>query len=115
MITMYGIPNCDTIKKARAWLQKHGVDYRFHDYKKAGIADTTLRQWSRELSIDELINKRGTTWRKLDEAERRGVEENEDAAIALMMAKPSLIKRPVLDTGTKRILGFNEQHYESLL
>src|SRR5690606_17997086 len=70
MITMYGIPNCDTIKKARAWLDRHGIEYRFHDYKKAGIDEATLRLWSRELSVDDLINKRGTTWRRLDEAER---------------------------------------------
>lgn len=112
---MYGIPTCDTIKKARAWLERHGIEYRFHDYKKAGIDADTLRQWSRELSVDALINKRGTTWRKLDEAERRGIEDNEDAAVALMMANPSLIKRPVLDTGRQRILGFDEARYESLL
>ena len=110
---MYGIPNCDTVRKARKWLEANGVEYRFHDYKKNGIEEATLRQWCRELSHEELINRRGTTWRKLGEAER----ENLDAAraVQLMRANPSLIKRPLLDTGREKILGFDESRYQSLL
>lgn len=110
---LYGIPNCDTIKKARAWLEARGVDYRFHDYKKQGIDEATLRAWCRELSADELINRRGTTWRKLDEAERQDLDA--DGAVRLMQRHPSLIKRPLLDTGRERIVGFDPARYEALL
>lgn len=113
MITMYGIPNCDTIKKARKWLEEHGVDYRFHDYKKAGIDENVLRDWLRELGRDKLINTRGTTWRRLPENERADLDD--DKALALLQTNPSLIKRPLLDTGADKLLGFDPDRYRQSL
>ena len=111
--TLYGIRNCDTIKKARAWLEAHGVDYDFHDYKTAGIDETRLRGWSKELGWDKLLNRAGTTFRALPEVDKEGL--NEDKAIALMLAQPSMIKRPVLDLGERRMLGFAAEKYEAAL
>jgi len=115
MATMYGIPNCDTIKKARRWLDDHGIKYDFHDYKKAGIDENTLKQWCRVLGHDALLNTRGTTWRKLDDSVKADIDENK--AIAIMMEHTSIIKRPVLDVGKgkKLLLGFDETAYKSLL
>lgn len=113
MITLYGISNCDTIKKARRWLDTHGVHYTFHDYKKAGIDRATLTRWCRELGYGVLLNTRGTTWRKLDESGKADLDENR--AIDLMLAHNSLIKRPVLDTGDRKLVGFDEDAYKSLL
>ena len=113
MFTLYGIPNCDTVKKARTWLDSHGLEYTFHDYKKQGIDAATLKRWSKALGHANLLNQRGTTWRKLSEAERE--ISSEAAAIALMQAQPSVIKRPMLETGTQLLLGFSESSYRSLL
>lgn len=113
MFTLYGIPNCDTVKKARTWLDAHALPYTFHDYKKQGIDAATLAHWSSELGYEALLNQRGTTWRKLPEAER--AISTEAAAIALMQAQPSVIKRPLLDTGTRLLQGFSENSYRSLL
>lgn len=113
MFTLYGIPNCDTVKKARTWLDAHGLEYTFHDYKKQGIDATTLQRWSKALGYANLLNQRGTTWRKLAEAERD--ISSEAAAIALMQAQPSVIKRPMLDTGARLLQGFSENSYRSLL
>ena len=113
MLTLYGIPNCDTVKKARAWLEQHGVDYQFHDYKKAGIDAATLKRWCREFGHENVVNQRGTTWRKLSEAERSNLTET--SAVRLMQEQPSLIKRPLADTGSRRLLGFSEECYQSLL
>jgi len=115
MATMYGIPNCDTIKKARRWLDDHGIKYDFHDYKKAGIDENTLKQWCSELGHDALLNTRGTTWRKLDDSVKADIDEKK--AIAIMMEHTSIIKRPVLDVGKgkKLLLGFDETAYKSLL
>jgi arsenate reductase (glutaredoxin) len=110
---MYGIPNCDTVKKARAWLDVNGVVHDFHDYKKAGIDEPRLRVWAAELGWDKLLNRAGTTFRKLPEAEKQGLDE--DKAIALMLAQPSMIKRPVLDLGDRRIAGFKPDIYEAML
>ena len=108
-ITIYGIKNCDTMKKARAWLDKSGVAYDFHDYKTAGIARDRLKQWSDELGWEVLLNRSGTTFRKLPEADREGLDETK--ALALMLAQPSMIKRPVLDLGGKLVVGFKPEIY----
>jgi len=94
MITLYGIANCDTIKKTRQWLNEHGVEYRFHDYKKLGIDETLCRTLINALPVDTLINKRGTTWRSLPEQVRMTL--NEHTAVALMQASPSVIRRPLI-------------------
>ena len=109
-ITIYGIKNCDTMKKARAWLDKSGVAYDFHDYKTAGIARDRLKQWSDALGWEVLLNRSGTTFRKLPEADREGLDETK--ALALMLAQPSMIKRPVLDLGGKLVVGFKPEIYE---
>jgi Spx/MgsR family transcriptional regulator len=108
-ITIYGIKNCDTMKKARAWLDKSGIAYAFHDYKTAGIARDRLKQWSDELGWEVLLNRSGTTFRKLPEADREGLDETK--ALALMLAQPSMIKRPVLDLGGKLVVGFKPEIY----
>jgi arsenate reductase len=113
-LTIYGIPNCDTMKTARSWLDSHGVAYAFHDYKKAGIDRERLTTWSRTVGWEVLLNRAGTAFRKLDDGDKRGVDENK--AIALMLAQPSLIKRPVLDVGGGRlIVGFKPEIYEQAL
>ena len=108
-VTLYGIRNCDTIKKARAWLETHGVAYEFHDYKLAGIDEARLRSWVRELGWERLLNRAGTTFRKLPDADKEGLDE--DKAVALMLAQPSMIRRPVLDLGDRRLAGFGEDAY----
>jgi len=112
VITVYGIPNCDTMKKARAWLAEHGIEYEFHDYKKAGIDEKTLRRWVKELGWQALLNTRGMMWRRLSQQVRDNIDER--AAIELMLATPSIIKRPVLDTGKARHVGFKPEHYEQI-
>jgi arsenate reductase (glutaredoxin) len=111
--TLYGIPNCDTVKKARTWLEGRGVDYVFHDYKKAGIDRASLEQWCDEHGWETVLNRAGTTFRKLPEADRTDLDQ--DRAIALMLAQPSMIKRPVLDLGDRRIVGFKPEVYEAAL
>lgn len=113
MTTLYGIPNCDTVKKARTWLDKHGIAYAFHDYKKQGIDAATLKRWCTEFGHDSVLNQKGTTWRKLDEAQRANLTQAK--AIKLMQEHPSVIKRPLLDTGKRRLLGFSETDYKALL
>ena len=103
---LYGIKNCDTVKKARAWLDARGVKYDFHDYKTAGIEEAQLRRWARELGWEKLLNRAGTTFRKLPDSDKQGL--GEDKAIALMLAQPSMIRRPVLDLGDRRLVGFDE-------
>jgi arsenate reductase len=112
-VTIYGIKNCDTMKKARAWLDAHGVVYAFHDYKAMGIARKTLQGWAGVLGWEKLLNRAGTTFRRLPEADKTGL--NEDKAIALMCSQPSLIKRPVLDMSGKLIAGFDPAAYAALL
>ncbi len=109
MVTIYGIRNCDTMKKAFTWLNEHGIEHDFHDYKKAGIDADTLRAWLKQIDRSVLVNTRGTTWRKLPE-EARSIDDDE-RAIALMIAHPSLIKRPVLNTGNGVLVGFKPEHY----
>ena len=104
--TLYGIKNCDTVKKARAWLDARGIAYAFHDYKTAGIDEPRLRAWAAELGWERLLNRAGTTFRKLPDADKQDLTE--DKAVALMLAQPSLIRRPVLDIGDRRLVGFSE-------
>ena len=108
-ITIYGIKNCDTMKKARAWLDSHGVAYEFHDYKAAGAPKEKLKAWCDELGWETLLNRAGTTFRNLPEAEKKGL--NERKAIALMLAQPSMIKRPVLEMKGKLLVGFKPDIY----
>ena len=112
-ITIYGIKNCDTMKKARTWLDDHGVAYAFHDYKAEGIDKASLERWTKEVGWEILLNCAGTTFRKLPERDREGVTEKK--AIALMLEQPSMIKRPVLDVGGKLIVGFKPEVYEAML
>ncbi|MEQ1865845.1 MAG: ArsC family reductase [Micropepsaceae bacterium] len=110
-VTVYGIKNCDTMKKARAWLDAHDVSYAFHDYKTAGIARAVLEGWAKEVGWEVLLNRAGTTFRGLPEAQKVGL--NETRAIALMLAQPSMIKRPVLVHGQHLIVGFKPEVYAS--
>lgn len=111
-VTLYGIKNCDTIKKARAWLEGHGVAYAFHDYKTQGIDTARLSGWVAELGWETVLNRAGTTFRKLPEADRAGLDA--DKAVALMLAQPSMIKRPMLDLGDRRVAGFKPDIYAAL-
>ena len=109
-ITIYGIKNCDTMKKARAWLDSHAVEYAFHDYKTAGIERERLAGWMKKLGWETLLNRAGTTFRKLPDKDKHGLDERK--ALALMLAQPSIIKRPVLELGGGKILvGFKPEVY----
>ena len=108
-ITIYGIKTCDTMKKARAWLDDHGVAYAFHDYKTEGIDKASLERWAKEVSWEILLNRAGTTFRKLPDAQRENVTEKK--AIALMLEQPSMIKRPVRDVGGNLLVGFKPDIY----
>ncbi|ASK34124.1 ArsC family reductase [Alcanivorax sp. N3-2A] len=111
--TIYGIKNCDTMKKAMTWLDAQGVDYRFHDYKKEGVPEARLREWLATLGWETVINRRGTTWRKLDATLRDNMDGEQ--ALAVAMDNPSIIKRPILETGTALRAGFNEQDWKQLI
>ena len=113
MIRVFGIKNCDTMKKAFNWLNENGVNYEFIDYKKAGVAEAHLPDWSQRAGWEPLLNKRGLTWKKLTDEERTAVDE--EKAIKLMAQYPSLIKRPVLDTGSQLIIGFTPENYAEQL
>jgi arsenate reductase (glutaredoxin) len=106
-ITLYGIPNCDTVKKARVWLDAEGVAYAFHDYKKAGIDAETLRGWAGEVGWEVLLNRAGTTFRKLPDADKEGLDA--EKAITLMVAQPSMIKRPVVTGAGTLLVGFKPE------
>ena len=110
-VTIYGIKNCDTMKKARAWLDKKGVAYDFHDYKTAGIDRDRLGKWASKVGWEPLLNRAGTTFRKLPDKDKEGLGEKK--AMALMIAQPSMIKRPVLDAGGKLLVGFKPEQYEA--
>ena len=112
-MTLYGIPNCTTVKKARAWLAGHALDVTFHDFKKQGVDARWLRDVIKQIGWQALVNTRGTTWRKLTDAEKAAVTD-EAGAIALMLAQPSVIKRPVLERDGKYPLGFAEDQYQTL-
>jgi arsenate reductase len=107
--TLYGIKACDTMKKARDWLDQHGVAYQFHDYKAVGIDKPRLQAWVDELGWEVVLNRAGTTFRKLPESDRQDLDGAR--AIDLMLAQPSMIKRPVLDLGTQRLVGFKPDLY----
>ena len=113
MIKIYGIPNCDTMKKARRWLEANGIEYDFHDYKKLGVPEKNLKSWVKHTGWETILNKRGTTWRKLDDE----IKDNIDgaAAIQVMLNNPSIIKRPVLESGKLLLTGFNLDEYKQLL
>jgi arsenate reductase len=112
-MTLYGITNCDTVKKARAWLEANGVAYAFHDYKKAGIDRALLEQWSREVGWEALVNRSGMTFRKLGPGLTSNLDESK--ALALLEANPSAIKRPVLSGSARLIVGFKPETYEAAL
>ena len=114
-LTMFGIPNCNTIKKAKDWLTANGTEFEFHNYKKDGISEETLQLWCTHVGWKTLLNQRGTTWKKLSAEDKDGV--NEAKAIALMSIYPSMIKRPVLQDldGDMLLVGFDEETYQSLL
>jgi arsenate reductase len=113
-VTIYGIKNCDTMKKARIWLDKHKVDYAFHDYKSAGIERAKLEIWANKAGWETLLNRAGTTFKKLPDKDKDGVTEKK--ALALMLAQPSMIKRPVLElSGGKLLVGFKPEHYADAL
>ncbi|WP_186417470.1 ArsC family reductase [Bosea sp. CS1GBMeth4] len=111
MVTLYGIRNCDTMKKAWSWLDAHAVPYTFHDYRVAGIDKARLEAWCRELGWEKVLNKGSTSFRALPEADRQGLDAGK--AVGLMLAQPTMIKRPVLDLGDRRILGFKPDVYEA--
>ena len=112
-ITIYGIKNCDTMKKARAWLEAKKIAYDFHDYKTAGVDRARLEAWAKAVGWETLLNKAGTTFRKLPDADKEGLDARK--AIALMLAQPSMIKRPVLDIGGKLLVGFKPDAYAAAL
>lgn len=110
-ITLYGIPNCDTVKKARTYLNGRGVDYHFHDFKKAGIEAADLKRWIKEAGWEKLLNKAGTTFKKLPDSEKADIDEAK--AIELMLANPSMIKRPVVEGGDALLIGFKPEIYDA--
>lgn len=109
-ITFYGIPNCDTVKKARKYLDERGVEYLFHDYKKSGIEIAALERWVALVGWEKLLNKAGTTFKKLSDTDKADI--NTRKAIALMQANPSMIKRPVVEGGSNLLVGFNPDVYD---
>lgn len=109
--TLYGIPNCDTVKKARVWLADHGVAFDFHDYKKSGADRGLLEAWVVEHGWETVLNRSGTTFRALTDADKAGIDAGK--AVDLMLAQPSMIKRPILDLGDRRIVGFKPEIYEA--
>jgi len=112
MVRIYGIPNCDTMKKARQWLADHGIEHEFHDYKKSGVDEQRLRRWVKQVGWENLLNRRGTTWRRLDEEVKNAIDEA--SAITLMCENPSIIKRPVLEHGKSLHLGFKAEEYAGI-
>lgn len=112
MTILYGIPNCDTVKKARVWLAEHGVAYAFHDYKKVGVDEGELRRWVGVFGWERLLNRQGTTFRKIPDADKTDLDA--DRAIRLMLANPSAIRRPVIVSGDAIIVGFDPARYLDL-
>ena len=113
MIIIYGIPNCDTMKKARRWLEANGIDYDFHDYKKRGVPEKNLKAWVKQAGWETILNKRGTTWRKLDDELKHNIDN--ESAIKIMLDNPSIIKRPVLESYQLLLIGFKEDEYRQLI
>lgn len=113
MYTLYGIKNCDTVKKACKWLDEHNIDYRFHDFRVDGLDETLLQRFSTELGWERMLNKRSTSWRQLDAAQKDRL--NEQSALQLMRDIPTLIKRPILDMGQSMLIGFSGEEYRQAL
>ena len=114
-VVVHGIPNCDPVKKARAWLDARGVGYAFHDFKKDGVTSALLQRWLADASADALVNRRGTTWRKLTDAQRAAADHDDAGALAAMLTQPSVIKRPVLTIdGRVAAVGFDAERYAAL-
>ncbi len=113
MIKIYGIPNCDTMKKARKWLENNNLEYEFHDYKKLGVPEKKLTRWVKKSGWETVLNTRGTTWRKLDDAIKNNIDET--SSIQVMLDNPSAIKRPILENGKTLLIGFKEDEYKTLL
>ena len=109
---IFGISNCDTVKKARTWLDKQNVDYQFHDFRRNGLTEKQIKQWLQKVELDLLLNKRSRTWRELSDSDKSNVSESK--AIKLMLKQPSLIKRPVLVNGKEITVGFDPKRYQSL-
>ena len=112
MITLYGIKNCDTVKKARTWLDQHKVSYHFHDFRADGLTEAQVDTWIAAIGLDTLVNKRSTTWKELDEAIRHNF--NATTAAAVIRTNPTLIKRPLLDTGMQQYVGFKDAEYSRI-
>lgn len=111
MLTLYGIPNCDTVKKARTWLDDHGVAYAFHDYKKAGADEASLRRWTSALGWETVLNRAGTTFRALSDVDKADLDQ--DKAIALMLTQPSMIKRPIVEGDGVLVAGFKPDAWKA--
>ncbi|MBX9705662.1 MAG: ArsC family reductase [Gammaproteobacteria bacterium] len=109
---MYGIKNCSTVKKARAFLEKHHIDYEFHDFKTDGVTKTLLNAWLKHVDWQILLNRQGLTWKRLPASTRENI--NKTNALAIMLEQPSIIKRPVLNIGSKVLVGFNEDEYRKI-
>ena len=112
MITLYGIKNCDTVKKARDWLVKNNIDCRFHDFRTDGLDKTQVTNWIAELGLETLVNKRSTTWKELDEITKANF--NEQNAVAVILENPTLIKRPLLDISKRIHVGFKDTEYTTI-
>lgn len=113
MIMLYGIANCDTIKKARRWLEESGLDYEFHDYKKLGCSEKLAKLFIEQFELDKLINKRGTTWRNLPDQQKNKLDTK--TAVKLISSQPSMIKRPIIRAGDQWLIGFDAGHWQSTL
>lgn len=112
MTTLYGIKNCDTVKKTRTWLDSHNVNYTFHDFRADGLTTAQVKIWIAEIGLETLVNKRSTTWKELDDSIKNSFDATN--AVAVIVANPTLIKRPLLDTGAQKIVGFKEADYQTL-
>ena len=110
--TLYGIKNCDTIRKARKWLEAHGIDYQFHDVRSGGLDESQLKHWIKALGWETLLNKRGMSWRKLADVDKQ--ELDADKAMQLMLLQPAMIKRPILEHNSKLFCGFSEANYQTI-
>ena len=112
MITLYGIKNCDTVKKARRWLEQHQIDYSFHDFREDGLQQEAVEAWLDELGWETLVNRRSTSWKQLSPEQRETMDRQ--SALAAILQQPTLIKRPLLDTGTSRHVGFSTGDYQEI-
>jgi arsenate reductase len=113
MLKVYGIPNCDTVKKAMVWLKNKGVAYEFHDYKKLGISEAKLKEWLTQVPYDKLVNRAGTTFKKLTDEEKAKITDNA-SAMALMLEKTSVIKRPIVESDKILAVGFKAEEYDTI-